>query len=207
MFRLSQQQKGSNMGTALFPLNAVLCPGGRLPLRIFEARYLDMIARCLREGEGFVVVLMKPDTNETVENPFYQKGTMAKIVDFDSGDDGLLNITVEGIESAVIKRAHRDDTGLWVGDIEFEGETKVSYEAVPVPNQFEELAQILKALVRHPSVSDLNLSIDFDDSRQVGLRLTELLPLDNTQKQYLFELDDPIFRLEKISDQLSTLAP
>ncbi len=195
------------MGTALFPLNAVLCPGGRLPLRIFEARYLDMIARCLREGEGFVVVLMKPDTNETVENPFYQKGTMAKIVDFDSGDDGLLNITVEGIESAVIKRAHRDDTGLWVGDIEFEGETKVSYEAVPVPNQFEELAQILKALVRHPSVSDLNLSIDFDDSRQVGLRLTELLPLDNTQKQYLFELDDPIFRLEKISDQLSTLAP
>lgn len=207
MFRLSEQQKGSNMGTALFPLNAVLCPGGRLPLRIFEARYLDMIARCLREGEGFVVVLMKPDTNETVENPFYQKGTMAKIVDFDSGDDGLLNITVEGIESAVIKRAHRDDTGLWVGDIEFEGETKVSYEAVPVPNQFEELAQILKALVRHPSVSDLNLSIDFDDSRQVGLRLTELLPLDNTQKQYLFELDDPIFRLEKISDQLSTLAP
>lgn len=195
------------MGTALFPLNAVLCPGGRLPLRIFEARYLDMIARCLREGDGFVVVLMKPDTNETVENPFHQKGTMAKIVDFDSGDDGLLNITVEGIESAVIKRAHRDDTGLWVGDIEFKGETKVSYEAVPVPNQFEELAQILKALVRHPSVSDLNLSIDFDDSRQVGLRLTELLPLDNTQKQYLFELDDPIFRLEKISDQLSTLAP
>lgn len=195
------------MGTALFPLNAVLCPGGRLPLRIFEARYLDMIARCLREGDGFVVVLMKPDTNETVENPFHQKGTMAKIVDFDSGDDGLLNITVEGIESAVIKRAHRDDTGLWVGDIEFKGETKVSCEAVPVPNQFEELAQILKALVRHPSVSDLNLSIDFDDSRQVGLRLTELLPLDNTQKQYLFELDDPIFRLEKISDQLSTLAP
>lgn len=195
------------MGTALFPLNAVLCPGGRLPLRVFEARYLDMIARCLREGDGFVVVLMKPDTNETVENPFHQKGTMAKIVDFDSGDDGLLNITVEGIESAVIKRAHRDDTGLWLGDIEFEGETKVSYEAVPVPNQFEELAQILKALVRHPSVSDLNLSIDFDDSRQVGLRLTELLPLDNTQKQYLFELDDPIFRLEKISDQLSTLAP
>ena len=195
------------MGTALFPLNAVLCPGGRLPLRIFEARYLDMIARCLREGDGFVVVLMKPDTNETVENPFHQKGTMAKIVDFDSGDDGLLNITVEGIESAVIKRAHRNDTGLWVGDIEFKGETKVSYEAVPVPNQFEELAQILKALVRHPSVSDLNLSIDFDDSRQVGLRLTELLPLDNTQKQYLFELDDPIFRLEKISDQLSTLAP
>lgn len=195
------------MGTALFPLNAVLCPGGRLPLRIFEARYLDMITRCLREGEGFVVVLMKPDTNETVENPFYKKGTMAKIVDFDSGDDGLLNITVEGIESAAIKSAHRDNTGLWVGDIEFEGEAEVSYEAVPIPNQFEELAQILKALVRHPSVSDLNLSIDFDDSRQVGLRLTELLPLDNTQKQYLFELDDPIFRLEKISDQLSTLAP
>lgn len=195
------------MDTPLFPLNAVLCPGGRLPLRIFEARYLDMITRCLRENEGFVVVLMKSDANEAVEPPFYQKGTMAKIVDFDSGDDGLLNITVEGLESALIASAHRDDTGLWVGDIRFERETEASCEAVPVPNQFEELAQILKALVRHPSVSDLNLSIDFDDSRQVGLRLTELLPLDNTQKQYLFELDDPIFRLEKISDQLSSLAP
>ena len=44
---------------ALFPLNTVLFPGGPLPLRIFEPRYVDMVRECLREQRGFGVVLIR----------------------------------------------------------------------------------------------------------------------------------------------------
>jgi Lon protease-like protein len=37
----------------LFPLPAVLFPGGEIALRIFEPRYLDMIRDCARDGRGF----------------------------------------------------------------------------------------------------------------------------------------------------------
>lgn len=44
------------MSLPLFPLNTVLFPGCILDLQIFEARYLDMIGRCMKKGEGFGVV-------------------------------------------------------------------------------------------------------------------------------------------------------
>lgn len=194
------------MKTALFPLNAVLCPGGKIPLRIFEARYLDMVKACLKEDKGFVIAMLKADESSNFELPFYDRGSLAKIVDFDQGEDGLLNIIVEGQKQVDVVHAARAENGLWLADIEAPDAQGSSQVSVPVPNQYEELTQVLKALVKHPTVDELNLSIDFEDSQQVGWRLTELLPLDNPQKQYLFELDDPIYRLKKISDQLSQLA-
>ena len=194
------------MNVPLFPLNAVLCPGGKLPLRIFEPRYLDMIKGCLKNDTGFVVVLMKPDHQEGFGLPFHEQGTLAKIVDFDAGKDGLLHIIAEGQNAIRIVNATMSDDGLWWADVKPLEEAPGSSSSVPVPQQFEELQQVLKALVQHPTVGELNLSIDFEDSQQVGLRLTELLPLENAQKQYLFELDDPIYRLKKISDQLAELA-
>ena len=43
----------------LFPLGAVLLCGGKLPLRIFEPRYLDLVGRCLKTDTGFGVVLIR----------------------------------------------------------------------------------------------------------------------------------------------------
>lgn len=194
------------MKIPLFPLNAVLCPGGKLPLRVFESRYLDMVKNCLKSDTGFGVVLLKSDAYESFGLPFYEQGTVAKIVDFDAGDDGVLHIIVEGQEAVRIINASLADDGLWWAEAaELESPVGIA-QHVPLPDQFEELRQVLKALIRHPTVNELQLSIDFDDSEQVGFRLTELLPLDNPQKQYLFELDDPLYRLKKISDQLADLA-
>jgi uncharacterized protein len=194
------------MNVPLFPLNAVLCPGGKLPLRVFEPRYLDMIKNCLKSDSGFVVVLLKSDSRESFGLPFYEQGTLAKIVDFDAGSDGVLHLVAEGQSAIRILNASISEDDLWraeVAEVDYPVEVE---QNVPVPDKYEELRQVLKALVRHPSVNDLNLMIDFEDSQQVGFRLTELLPLDNPQKQYLFELDDPLYRLQKISDQLAELS-
>lgn len=196
------------MKTPLFPLNALVCPGGRLPLRIFEPRYLDMVRDCLRNETGFVVVMLK-DGGKEVEgssaredhDPIYAVGTKVRIIDFDQGSDGILGIVVEGQERVNILSAGKQDNGLWMGEVE----TADPESFVSLPDEFSELKSVLQALVQHPVVKELNIDIDYADCRQIGWRLTELLPLDNSQKQYLYELEDPVFRLERISDQLDVM--
>lgn len=197
------------MTIPLFPLNALVCPGGRLPLRIFEPRYLDMVRKCLREGDSFVVLMLKKGGREVLKNgesttvpDMYQVGTRVKIVDFDQGSDGILGIVVEGIERVAIQNRTQQEDGLWLGEIcELQSE-----QSVLLPDEFNELSAVLKALVQHPVVRELNLEIDYQDASQVGWRLTELLPLDNSEKQTLYELDDPIHRLELIADQLDLMS-
>lgn len=187
----------------LFPLNALVCPGGRLPLRIFEPRYLAMVSECLRSRQGFVVVLLKPDPQQAESrgaHPFYRVGTLAHIIDFGEHQK-TLRITVEGLYRVRIVSARQRDDGLWLGELE-----PVDEEAfVATPERYEDLAAVLRALVAHPMVEELKLAIDFADCRQVGWRLTELLPLEIPQKQNLLEMTDPVYRLQKISDQLIQL--
>lgn len=186
--------------TPLFPINAILCPQGKIPLQIFEPRYLDMISHCLREGTAFVAVLMRND-NQT-ENEFYRVGTLAKVVDFSRGaHDGFLAVTIEGLARVDLSLAVQQENGLWLAETTVTSEE----EFVPLPERFGELRVVLEALVQHPFVHDLNMDIDFYDGRQVGWRLTELLPLENRQKQLLFELNDPIQRLSELSDQISAM--
>ena len=193
------------MKTPLFPLNTLVCPGGKLPLRVFEARYLDMVKRCLKEDTGFVVVMLKEDEpgNEldqpdSASSQIYRVGTLAKIIDFDQDENGILCIVAEGQTRVRLEMPERQADGLWVGEVQ-----ALAEEAFfTLPEEFVELKSVLQALVQHPVVKELNMDIDYQDGRQVGWRLTELLPLDNSQKQYLYELEDPLYRLEKISDQL-----
>ena len=77
----------------LFPLNSVILPGGRIPMQLFEPRYLDMLTRCLKEDRGFVVVLLREGTEVSLRTDFYDIGTYVRIVDFQQLDNGLLGIT------------------------------------------------------------------------------------------------------------------
>jgi len=186
--------------TPLFPINAILCPRGRIPLQIFEPRYLDMVSDCLKTGTEFVAVLLREDNDDI--NAFYRVGTLAKVVDFSRGTcDGLLAVTIEGLARVDLSLAVQQDDGLWLADAVILSEE----EFVPLPERFIELRVVLEALVQHPFVHDLNMDIDFYDGRQVGWRLTELLPMENRQKQQLFELKDPIQRLSELSDQITAM--
>lgn len=193
------------MKRPLLPLNAIVCPQGRIPLQIFEPHYLDMIAESMKSGEGFVTVLMRNEnapTESVQAGQFYELGTLVQIVDFGkTPSTGVLNLTVEGISQVKFSGLACRDDGVWFADIHACEKEK----HIDLPDEFEELRVVLQALVKHPYVQELNMDIDYDDGRQVGWRLTELLPLGNQQKQHLYEMSDPVCRLEEISRQISDM--
>lgn len=180
------------MKTPLFPLNSIVLPRGRIPLQLFEPRYLDMLAQCMKTNRGFVVLMLRGGREAGPDADFYDMGTYVRIVDFRQMDNGLLGITVEGEGKVVVLKSWREPDGLYMGEIEW----LMEESDTDIPEEYEELVSVLRALVQHPVVKDLEMTIDYDDSRDVGWRLTELLPIDKDEKQRLVELTDPLERLD-----------
>lgn len=189
------------MNVPLFPLNSIVLPGGRIPLQLFEPRYIDMLSRCMREDRGFVVVLLRDGAETASEAAFYDVGTYVRIIDFQQLDNGLLGITVEGERKVSVVRSWQQDDGLNLGDVE----CLIAEAESPVPERYHELPSVLRALFRHPVVGDLGMEVDYEDARDVGWRLTELLPLDKQEKQRLAELQDPLERLDRLLELLEAL--
>lgn len=189
------------MNVPLFPLNSIVLPRGRIPLQLFEPRYIDMLTRCLKEDRGFVVVLLREGGETGPVAEFYDIGTYVRIIDFQQLENGLLGITVEGVSKVSVVRSWRQDDGLNVGDVE----CLIDEAQSEVPERYRELPAVLRALCRHPVIRDLNMQIDYDDARDVGWRLTELLPLDKQEKQRLVELQDALERLGRLQGLLEAL--
>lgn len=189
------------MNVPLFPLNSVVLPGGRIPLQLFEPRYLDMLTRCLKEDRGFVVVLLREGVETGKVAAFYDIGTYVRIIDFKQLDNGLLGITVEGQSKVSVVRSWQQEDGLNVGDVE----CLLAEDVLMIPERYTELPSVLKALFRHPVIHDLGMEVDYTDARDVGWRLTELLPLDKQEKQRLVELQNPLERLDRLNDLLEAL--
>ncbi len=191
----------TDMNVPLFPLNSIVLPRGRIPLQLFEPRYIDMLTRCLKEDRGFVVVLLRDGAEVGPTASFYDIGTYVRIIDFQQLENGLLGITVEGAAKVTVVRSWQQEDGLNVGDVEVlldEADSEVS-------DRFNELPSVLRALFRHPVVRDLDMEVDYGDARHVGWRLTELLPLDKQEKQRLVELQDPLERLSRLQELLEAL--
>jgi Lon protease-like protein len=174
----------------LFPLNAVLFPGGPLPLRIFEPRYLDMVSRCMREQTGFAVVLLGDGEEATEATSFAAIGTEARIVDFDRLEDGLLGISCIGRERVRVVEAWRGADGLNRGRVlDIAADPRV-----PVPPELAFLAEVVLQVL--PEAGDAYRHVERrDDAGWVSNRLAELLPLELAHKQELLELTDPLARL------------
>ena len=102
----------------LFPMNTVLFPGGTLPLKIFEARYLDMVSMCLRSRQQFGVCLISSGKEVGGSAECYEIGTLAKIVDWDRRDDGLLEIVVEGRQRFRLLEQRERPNHLAEGDVQ-----------------------------------------------------------------------------------------
>jgi uncharacterized protein len=179
----------------LFPLHTVLFPDGLLPLRIFEARYVDMVSRCLREATAFGVVLIRSGAEVGAAAQTAELGTTARIVDFSKLPDGLLGITCKGERKfRVLKRWQRDD-GLYVGDVEY-----LAPEAVAeVPGKYGHLAELLRRVLPQLGEPYAGMAGSFEDASWVGCRLTEILPLSVGDKLSLLELDDPVARLRLLA--------
>jgi uncharacterized protein len=180
-----------NESIALFPLNIVLFPGGALPLRIFETRYVDMVRRCMRGSQAFGVALIR-EGNEVGPAETFDVGTLAKIVDFHQLSDGLLGLSCIGEQRFRIRSRGRQADGLNLAEVDW----LASEPAVAVPSRHARLSELLKSVL--PQLGEVYTGIEMrlDDAAWVGHRLAEILPIPLTDKQSCLELDDPIERLD-----------
>ena len=178
----------------LFPLPLVLFPGGRLPLQIFEARYLDMVGKCMRDGDNFVVTMSRAEG-------FADLGCEVSIRDFDQLNNGLLGILAIGERKQQLFNPRQREDGLWFAD----GADLPMEESLEVPFDYFGLVELLKSLQVHPAVRGLYSEIDYTDATEVSSRLTELLPLDNEVKQAFFEISDPLVRLAELEAEVTKL--
>jgi len=185
----------------LFPLNMTLFPGGRIPLQVFEARYIDMVKQCMKNDHGFIVVSIR-EGHEVGNRPdIYHVGTYAEIVDWETLPSGLFGITVEGKDRVSISNINEMSDKLLVADSDFiEAETAVS-----VPDEYSHLIDILKSIKNNPVIRNLNLNIDYGNASDVSCRLSELLPFEVEDKQALLELHDPVERLARLQAILDVM--
>jgi uncharacterized protein len=178
---------------ALFPLNIVLFPEGRLPLRIFETRYIDMVRNCMRGNLNFGVVLIR-DGSEVGPADTFDVGTTAKIVDFHQLTDGFLGLSCVGEQRFRILRRSRQTDGLNLAEVDW----LIPEPVVPVPPRLEHLADLLKTVLPQLGEVYTGIAMRLDDAAWVGHRLTEILPIAAAQKQISLELDDPVERLDML---------
>lgn len=201
----------------LFPLGSVLHPGGLLPLRIFEVRYLDMIGKCRKNGAPFGVVALtagsevrktalgKPAGDGFAHEEFCATGTLATITEFSAPQSGLMVIRCTGAQRFKISNREKLKHGLWIADVERVDDDMV----VTVPDDLKAcsnaLGKLIKSLQQRGIPDDqmpLLAPYQLDDCGWVANRWCELLPLPLELKQRLMELNNPLVRLELISDIL-----
>ena len=190
----------------LFPLRTVLFPGGQLPLRIFEPRYVDMIGRCMREQVGFGVVLIRSGVEARVQPDDLQPdvfdvGTLANIVDFNPLSDGLLGIKGVGDRKFQLREAWEQQDHLMIGRVSWLPDER----PLGVRDSDKTLVDILVELMKHPMVEQLELDVDLDDARSLGWRLSELLPIEPEIKQSLLQMNLPYERLAELNRLVNKL--
>jgi len=200
----------------LFPLGTVLFPEGLLPLRIFEVRYLDMISKCHKTGAPFGVVALTqgsevrkpgdgPSGDGFASEVFHTVGTLATITSYSVPQPGLIVIRCSGAQRFEISSQEKLKHGLWVADVA----RLDNDQSVPVPDDLFGAANALGKLIKTlqeravpPEQMPLEPPYRLDDCGWVANRWCELLPMPVELKQRLMQLDNPLVRLELVSDIL-----
>ena len=201
----------------LFPLSTVLFPGGYLPLQIFEVRYLDMIGKCFKAGAPFGVVTLNqgkevrqapsgaPGGDSFAQEIFYPTGTLARITTLSRPQAGLMLIQCQGLQRFVVNSHELLKHGLWVANV------NVLHSDLPVavPDDLRGVATALERVINtllaqktDPEQMPVQPPYQLDDCAWVGNRWCELLPMATELRHRLMALDNPLVRLELVSDLL-----
>lgn len=203
----------------LFPLQTVLFPGGVLPLRIFEVRYLDLIQRCQKEGAPFGVVCLSQGqevrqpprpagTAETPSEVLHTVGTLAHIEFFERPQPGLMTIRCRGGRRFRLLHSQQMKHGLWTGEAEYLADDPV----VPVPSDLAHVRTGLQRLLQHMQSQaqpgdelPIQAPLRWDDCGWIAHRWCDVLPVSPQLKQQFLAVDSPLLRLELVGDLLARL--
>ncbi|GAB3063020.1 LON peptidase substrate-binding domain-containing protein [Stenotrophomonas tumulicola] len=186
----------SDTGTLpLFPLHSVLLPGAAIGLRVFERRYLDMLRGNSRDGTGFGVCLILQGEEVGAAAVPAAFGVDVRVEDFDMGADGVLQLRLRGMRRFHVERTRVRDNGLVVADVSW-----------CLPDSDDELRPqhaLLGTLLQHiieqaGSEYAPASPVQLDQAAWVGWQLAQLLPLEESQRLQLLQLDDPHERLQRL---------
>jgi hypothetical protein len=188
----------------LFPLQAVLFPDGLLSLKVFEARYLDLVGICLRERRPFGVVALRRgsevrhgDSKVDLEHI----GVLAELIDVDSAQPGILQVRCRGTRRFAMTETRQQSDGLWLACTKLQPDDA----AVPVPAA---LQGTVRGLANAIATLELQGAQPFlqpyrlDSAGWVANRWCEILPISLAAKQKLMELPDPTVRLQLVDEFL-----
>ena len=201
----------------LFPLQTVLFPGGVLPLRIFEVRYLDLIQRCQKEGAPFGVVCLTqgsevrqaPAAGEAAPTEvFHTIGTLAHIEAYERPQPGLMLIRCRGGRRFRLLRSEQMKHGLWTGEAEYLADdpvVSVPQDLVPVRVGLQRLLQHMQAQAQPGDELPIQPPLQWDDCGWVAHRWCDILPVSPQLKQQFLAVDNPLIRLELVGDLLARL--
>ncbi|MEE2730906.1 MAG: LON peptidase substrate-binding domain-containing protein [Pseudomonadota bacterium] len=192
----------------VFPLNTPLLPGCRLPLQIFEKRYLDMVAWCMKHDQGFVVTLLQPGSERrevihphqepVTSTPFFNIGTLARIVDFGQLENGLLAITIAGGPRIELTDIAQQADGLWKGTAQPLAEFGEAGDT-----DLESMRELLQqVLLVHGLQEEAPAALS---AEQVMNYLIMLLPISATEKQSLITRDDHAQRWQGLKQAVMEL--
>lgn len=188
-----------NTDIPLFPLGTVLFPGGHLPLRIFERRYIDMVRECSTRDICFGVCLINNPEDSQIPATHHRMGTMAKIIDFSTLEDGLLGIVASGQQKFLIQKTRMRDNGLLMAQVQAIDEES----PVDMPDQYSVLSMIAGRFMEQLGKNYPSFQPDcLQDANWVGYRLAELLPLESGEKQMLLQTSDTLERLQILLEVL-----
>ena len=208
------------MTLPLFPLTTILFPDGRLPLQIFELRYLTMIKQCIAQRSAFGVVAQtvprQPPqggtTANTLTEPMSQEtftatGTTATVVWHAVAQPGLMRINCVGGQRFSIQRTQQQKLGLWTAEV-----LPIAADLlIPVPDELADTVTALRQVIatltlQATEVSQMPIAqpYKFDDCGWVANRWCELIPMQPAQRQRLLVLENPLIRLELVQDLLET---
>lgn len=182
----------------LFPLNTVVFPGGTLPLRIFEQRYLEMIKQAIANDTPFGLCAIREGAETGSPATPYDIGTCMRITDWDMPQTGILHIETIALERFVIRSTHTEPSGLLIGTVD-----DVSVEAAaPIPDDLELPVEILRHIIGEYGDAHFPEPHELDNAVWVGYRLSEVLPLTLSIKQNLLEMNDSVMRLRILTEFL-----
>ena len=184
----------ARMRIPLFPLHNVLFPGGVLPLRIFEPRYLEMVSACMKEGTGFGIALILSGSEVGEAAKTYDVGSYARIIDWNMRNDGFLGISVQSEQRFRILASEVRPNQLIYAEVEMLEER----QSQAFPQEYRAAVALLRDIINKVGGHYAEIPPRYDDPLWVSGRLAELLPIEPLQKQHLLQMDDPLQRLERL---------
>ena len=178
----------------IFPLSTVLFPGGLLPLRIFEQRYLEMTKVCIRDNTPFGVCLIREGQEVGAPAVPHTVGCTARILNWDMPHLGLFHLMTEGDSVFRVLEQWSNRTGLLYAQVELDDPAP----PLALPDTYESLAQLLETIIAKVGAERFPAPVRLDDAAWVAYRLAESLPLEPAVRQQLLEARDPLAALREV---------